>query len=590
MSFSPSEQEQDRARPEPKESSAKNTRKHHVDQQQRKEAPASSTNKIMTRQCSLLSSELDDINIDTSTPSTRAGTSTLSSSLAERALLEPSTMLSLLEGLHDDTLQLPERGAVGEARSSSCEEDDPVFLRCAVRSAEEVGTSAFSVQPKEGGDFSSASAHPRFASSAGLRERAVSASSSPRVATTARPESSGSRANCVATLIWWLISAPTVQNLLISEGRCTGWNACYNVSGDRSIWAFLTCRRRRVVQELAPVTPSVVGLTSIPASASSSPSRINPAGGCAFGQPNRVEDPSSKPGARRLRAFLSGAPVGGAASVCAGEASPGRVLLGKFCIVSKLLQDHVFNSALEACASPEEVRALPRPPQTQTRICCRRRSTPTGEWSVKNWSFMRIMVSPLWSLFQGHLEVWHEDFEEEGERRQKKCLVFKFTLGFGLRSRQVIATLLRATLRFPYVDVGAEIDDPKAHGEDRDRPASTAPVSVPTTDEHLSNSPGRPSVEDLEDGIHSRDWVENVGDRVIDRLMGEYKISALFRHSPRSSRDGPLELPPGEVRLLLRSAAITVLFSSTVLESGNVRDESVSFETGAGRHVIFNGR
>ena len=196
---------------------------------------------------------------------------------------------------------------------------------------------------------------------------------------------------------------------------------------------------------------------------------------------------------------------------------------------------------------------------------------------------MRVM-----RIFRGHMEVWHEDMpEEEGppnERRRKRCLVFKYTLGFGILSRNVMVTLSRGTLRFPYVaGSGSEITGvpsfvyARPRGKDRGS-ASSAGASAPTTDEFPpSNSPGPGSSADLEDGIHSADWVENVGDRVIDPLLGEYKVSALFRH--RSSRGGRLELPAGELRFLMRSAAVTVFWSWTVLESGSVRQEWVSYST-----------
>lgn len=67
---------------------------------------------------------------------------------------------------------------------------------------------------------------------------------------------------------------------------------------------------------------------------------------------------------------------------------------------------------------------------------------------------------------------------------------------------------------------------------------------------------------------------------MVDPYLGEYKISALFRHlpptsSPSISRSGPRELPSGELRLVISSVALTQLRSLTILEDGNVRDEIV---------------
>ena len=96
----------------------------HVGREQSKEAPASSTASRITTQCPLSSElDVDDTNIFCrgTTPSTRTGTGTQSSCLAERALLDP--MLSLLEG-------------DGVASLTFCEDPDPVVKQSEVEEAQ----------------------------------------------------------------------------------------------------------------------------------------------------------------------------------------------------------------------------------------------------------------------------------------------------------------------------------------------------------------------------------------------------------------------------------------------------------------------
>lgn len=617
----------------------------------------------------------DDINIfspeDRATPSTRIGTE--SSSLAER-VLESATMLSTWttspdEGVSSPSKQetssrsVPHDPPVGrEVRTTTLRGDrhdahDTVLARVEqphpadLREEESSGSSAafdgdFLLRSTEevGGASSSKAvllARPPAAPSVlrlrGDRARTTSSTILVENSTTTSTQKERGRlsrkTNCVATFVWWLISAPVVpqqdkENLRRISSEGTRNDSCGSTGG-RSwgvVVAFLTCRRRPKCIYHAKELTSIIGLP-LPQSSSgrglnegpTMPVEDHQHRGAPAPRPQTTTSPHSAwenktTTARRLRAFLSGAPVGGAGGAVGAAASPGREFAGRFCISSRLLQDHVFNSKLEACLSPEEVLDAVKRTEPTTFCCRRRQQTISVSNSCHSWR--RVLLSPwhliLWRFWRGHVEVWHENLEcEEGV--VKKCLVVKYQLGFGLRSRQVMFTVFQASLKFPHHDHIEETEDIEENGGVRPATSSTSANNI---DEFFNNP------NDLfspADGLPAN-WVDNIGERPSDPFSGvEYKVSALFRHcSPlhattisastprdvddivpaapggtgrtaaagRLSRGGRCynsNMPPGEVRLVIQSVTVTALRSWTMLEDGNVRDEMV------GMHGHFSG-